>query len=673
MSGGTLHHARSSNLKEVLIATKVAKVLTANQIYRNWELDGVPSSGNHSPKLGEIRAWGSWIEGVIAAFTANGGLIYSSLALLNADLAHAANSMAWVVGDATVANNGIYRKNGASGSGSWTRVADLPYSFIVGTDAGAGTPNAIQATTSIPVSGAALIVMNVFEANTASPVTVSFNNGAVLTIKTNSGNDPAVGGLVAGMLLFGYISGTTFRLISDQASNAIVAAAEAAQVAAEEARDVALSAASANISNVISRAVAQSIAFPAGTSYVRTAGDAVAGDLGAAIYAPIASPPILGFQDLNGHYWELRENEILPEMAGAVANDNSKSAANKAAFQKAANTGLILSVPGKTYYCDPGVTFEFGGAKGKKGKSQIVTGDTSSANFFVVDSTDPVVFEDLYFIANNLAKLSGAAIHLNSSTSINQDSRIAGCIFAQFPICINTLNAYTYTFMDNVFSQYDIGIIVQDDISPDGGDSQIYGNRFVTLRGSPNEIGVLQYNSGGMKFFGNKVNGGKTGYLFSAKGGSAMPTQSTSILLIESNSFEGQQNNNIYVDRDGSANPSISFSHLLINGNQLNLASSTAAANNVGIGSALNLKWAIVSNNIVQLSPIAGSSGINIAAVSHASILGNVFGATGVGKGTGVTLGANSFVTLGPNRYDQNLAGRYSAVTPGNVEVIGNG
>lgn len=35
-------------------------------------------------------------------------------------------TMAWVLGEATVANNGIYRKIGGSGTGSWTRVADLP-------------------------------------------------------------------------------------------------------------------------------------------------------------------------------------------------------------------------------------------------------------------------------------------------------------------------------------------------------------------------------------------------------------------------------------------------------------------------------------------------------------------------------------------------------------------
>lgn len=227
--------------------------LTMAEVARDYETDGVPSSGAHKIKKGDLRNWGAWVEGLINAFTANGGLIFSSKATLDASLAYAANTMAWVIGDATTANNGIYQKQGASGAGSWTRVADLPFSFIVASDVGAGTANAIQATTSIPVSASALIWMNIFEANTASPVTVVFNGGSALTIKTNSGNDVAAGGLVAGMIVLGIVSGSTFRLVSDQASASIVAAAEAAQVAAEAAQ-AAAEAAAASAANKVAKA-----------------------------------------------------------------------------------------------------------------------------------------------------------------------------------------------------------------------------------------------------------------------------------------------------------------------------------------------------------------------------------------------------------------------------------
>lgn len=220
---------------------------TAAEVFRDYVTDGVPSSGAKKPKKSEIRGLLKGYEDIISAFLSSGGLIYSSLAALNADLAHDANSMAWVVGDATAANNGIYRKVGASGTGSWVRVADLPYSFIVASDVGDGTPDAIVATSSLPVSGSALVLLNIYETNTGSPVTVAFNGSSPLTIKTNSGNDVAAGGLVSGMLVMGRVSGTTFRIVTDQVSTAIVAAAEAAQALTEDARDETLAAISAHL------------------------------------------------------------------------------------------------------------------------------------------------------------------------------------------------------------------------------------------------------------------------------------------------------------------------------------------------------------------------------------------------------------------------------------------
>ncbi|TPN26635.1 right-handed parallel beta-helix repeat-containing protein [Mesorhizobium sp. B2-3-3] len=227
-----------------------------------------PSPNPSQPIKAQMRAWGTWVEGIITAFTSNGGLIYDTKAHMDADLLHAANSMAWVLGDATLANNVIYRKLGASGAGSWTRIADLPYSYIKATDAGAGTPNAIVATSSIPLPAAdagALIAVNVFKANTGSPVTVAFNGGAALTVKTSSGNDVVAGGLMAGMVVAGYKSGTTFRLISDQASAAIQAASEAAAAAAASsataaagsATAAAASAASVNLPPVVANAFLQ--------------------------------------------------------------------------------------------------------------------------------------------------------------------------------------------------------------------------------------------------------------------------------------------------------------------------------------------------------------------------------------------------------------------------------
>lgn len=325
--------------------------------------DGPISNPNQPPKP-LIREWGTWLEQLISAFTSGAGnILKTSRAALFADLAHAADTTAWVLGDPTVAYNGIYVKSGASGTGSWTRVSDLPFSFIVAIDVGAGTPNAIQATTSIPVSGSALVWSNVYEANTGSPVTISFNGGAALTIKTNTGNNVEPNGLAAGMIVMGTISGSTFRLLNDQVSSAVVAAAEAAKVAAQTARDQAITAASSVQSEQASRAWAAANYHPTvGPDFIRTAGYYAAGDGGGALYRRLpaddpSTPASCKFSiTLSGSgtvvWYELAELAVYVEMCGAKGNDpgDGTGTDDRQAFQDALDFSLRVYMNAtKTY------------------------------------------------------------------------------------------------------------------------------------------------------------------------------------------------------------------------------------------------------------------------------------------------------------------------------------
>ncbi|MBK5958125.1 hypothetical protein CCR97_08330 [Rhodoplanes elegans] len=174
------------------------------------------------------------------SLTTNPGLTYSSRAALYA-ATKPANTQAWVNGDSIPAYNGVYESTGSG----WVRKSDLPIPFIIAVDAGAGTPNAILATAAYPIGESNLVLLNIYETNTGSPVTVSFDGGGTtLTIKTNTGNDVATGGLVAGMHVLGKQVGATFRIVTDQVSAAIIASAEAAEAAAVAARDAAVAAAS---------------------------------------------------------------------------------------------------------------------------------------------------------------------------------------------------------------------------------------------------------------------------------------------------------------------------------------------------------------------------------------------------------------------------------------------
>ena len=192
-------------------------VPTGATVWRDWKTDGVPSSGVNEPDKSDIRQWALWLEGYLAAGVSNGALIYQTRAALQADLSAIENASAWVVGDPVSANNGIYRKTGASGTGSWSRIADLPYSFITASNVGAGTPTAIAAVTDQPLptrDGAALIAVNIMVANTAAP-SIAFNGGAALPIRSADGAVPVAGSLTAGSTIAGFIRGGEFRLITD--------------------------------------------------------------------------------------------------------------------------------------------------------------------------------------------------------------------------------------------------------------------------------------------------------------------------------------------------------------------------------------------------------------------------------------------------------------------------
>lgn len=311
--------------------------ISGREVWRDFVTDGVPSSGPNHPKKSDIRTWSKWVEDIITAIFSGGGLIYATLENLNADLNHTPNSLAWVIGDSEVANNGIYMKLGLAGVGSWQRVGDLPYSFIFASNIGDGSPSAIEATTSIPVSSDALILLQIAEDYVGDAATVSFNGAVSLTIKTNSGDD--VRRLAAGSVVYGVISGNEFRLANDEAiasliygaRDAAVAAGAAAQLAqdgAEAARDIAAGYASDAISGGMDPGLSTvmgmgAITIPAGINHFHVAGYHSAGDGGGALYVKVDDEPAHAgkFQTADGAWWEIAKGQdIRAEMFGAIAD-----------------------------------------------------------------------------------------------------------------------------------------------------------------------------------------------------------------------------------------------------------------------------------------------------------------------------------------------------------------
>lgn len=198
---------------------------------RDFQVAGVAASGAYEPPKADIRAFLTFVQQSITGGSL-GGPWKASKAALDADLAYAADSVGFVYDTADI---GTYVKSGASGSGSWTKVLDYVPGLQISqaTDDGSSTANAYTMDTAPHASasdGVTLVHGIIPVTNTSGTVTITFDGGTALALKTGSDNNPAVGGLVAGMPFIGLVSGsgTEFRLLSDQASSAIQAGAEAA-------------------------------------------------------------------------------------------------------------------------------------------------------------------------------------------------------------------------------------------------------------------------------------------------------------------------------------------------------------------------------------------------------------------------------------------------------------
>jgi len=215
-------------------------VQAARSIWRDFDTDGVPASDPHQPNKREVREWGQMLEAMLQA----NRLGFATLALLNADLTHAANELAVVYADATAANNGTYQKSGASGAGSWTRVGDLPGNLVILTVTG-GTGNAITASAiETPQQPGAKLYLIVPTANNTAATTIAVNGGAPVAITNAFNSALASGSLIAGnqalmswqtdhyqLMIAAAVDGNAILASAVAARDAAIAAAAAIQMA----------------------------------------------------------------------------------------------------------------------------------------------------------------------------------------------------------------------------------------------------------------------------------------------------------------------------------------------------------------------------------------------------------------------------------------------------------
>ena len=366
---------------------------SGSEVWRDYVTNGIPSSGANNPKKSDIRSWAGWLESLVTSGVLSSGPWFATKAAMT--LAYAANTIAIVYNDPAAPNNGLYIKSGASGSGSWNQLTSfLPgYQFVTASPTGESTPNAIVAVTSprLPAGdGVALVTLVIPATNTASPVTVRFDGGAALSIKTRTGENPDAGELQQNDVVAGFVSGSTFRLISDlnslrnfqsakawanndedvpvpadlggdgsttfsakhwaAKSNEDADRSEVARTGAEAARDIAAGYASDAVSQgnvpIYATVVGMpSLEIPVGINAIRVNGYYAAGDGGGALYVKVDDEPAHGgkFQTADGAWWEISETNLDPRQFGAkgdgIADDSN--AFNAMDAYALATTGVV--------------------------------------------------------------------------------------------------------------------------------------------------------------------------------------------------------------------------------------------------------------------------------------------------------------------------------------------
>lgn len=174
----------------------MAAIPTVDDVFRDYESNGVPASGAHKPNKRDIRVLMNDMNSRITSAVASSSMVYGTRSALFANLAPEAGTRAEVRNDSTLAYNGIYAKVGDSGSGSWARVSDLPDDIVRLTVTG-GTAEAIEATPTpqLPVTKSNKLYLLRPTATNTGAVTIDDGSGAV-PIKTVFGTD-----LVANSLL----------------------------------------------------------------------------------------------------------------------------------------------------------------------------------------------------------------------------------------------------------------------------------------------------------------------------------------------------------------------------------------------------------------------------------------------------------------------------------------
>jgi len=251
------------------------------------------------------------------------------------------------------------------------------------------------------------------------------------------------------------------------------------------------------------------------------------------------------------------------------------------AMQAAHNSGRVIYYPAGNYKFST-LQIASGGLIGEgtasaafagTGATVLTSTDTTSADAILYTGNSATggspIFRDFALLVNQGRKSSGAGLRLspnNPATNTLQAAKIENVLIRYFPSLLVLENCSGFTIMNCKLFFYSVAAItLSNNLRPDCGDGSIYGCEIFNGNGAQwasRGVGILQYNSGGLKISSNKFNGGLHGYLLNL-------TKQTSDTLFLNNSFENISGVSIAFKNNANAasNP-VRYNNVVITGNQ---------------------------------------------------------------------------------------------------------
>lgn len=393
-----------------------------------------------------------------------------------------------------------------------------------------------------------------------------------------------------------------------------------------------------------SRALAAGSNIPAIQTFVRVGGYAIPGDGGSALYARVGSEPAHPgkFQSADGGWWELRESKPTPfhfggKDDGATTDDTAAFNALFAYCEAFKRPGYIPATK-NGFATNGGHTAQYGLIGEGEWKSLIrITHPTNT----ILRSTNPEApsFDGVWYLAA-VTRTAGYTIQIDGPAGqLVYKPTIRNNTFQGGWVDIGLTRANIASVEGNFSTDFGNHFLeIQNIDFPDNGDHSIVGNVWDTSRSA--QAGIMQYDAGGARIQNNKGGRGAFGYELVLTG---VPADSTSILIIDGNSFENQTVGQVRLRRFSGA--TATFRHVIITDNEF--AGSPAGNASVSLDDGQDfITNLVVSGNVIQFTGTA----ISATAAKNIMVEGNVFESFG-GASVGITTGANAEGLVGLNEF----------------------